>query len=126
MKKAGLFLFALLLGTMIGMAQNWQNATPEDMAKRQSEQIKEKCGLDKTQEKKVYEVSLKAGKEMSKLREEMRGGNGDRDAMREKMSKIRDEQNKEMKKIMSEAQYKKYEEYLKERQEEMRQRRENR
>ena len=37
---------------------------------------------------------------MAKMREQMQGG-GDRDAMREKMAKMRDEQNKEMKKILT-------------------------
>lgn len=114
MKKAGILLIALMLGSMFSMAQNRQNATPEEMAKKQTADIKEKCGLDKDQEKKVYEMSLKSGKEMAKMRKEMQGG-GDRDAMREKMGKMRDEQNKEMKKILSADQYEKYEKYLEER-----------
>jgi hypothetical protein len=115
MKKIGFLVIAFMFGAMIGVAQNWQDATPEEMAKQQTEQIKEKCDLDKAQEKKVYELSLKSGKEMAKLRQEMRDGSGDREAMREKMTKMRDEQNKEMKKILSEDQYKKYEQYLEER-----------
>jgi hypothetical protein len=47
MKKIGFLMFALLLGAMVSFGQNWQSATPEEMAKRQTEQIKEKCGLDK-------------------------------------------------------------------------------
>lgn len=114
MKKIGFLLLTFMLATTVIVAQNRQNSTPEEMAKQQTEQIKEKCDLDKAQEKKVYEVSLKSGKEMAKMRDEMRNG-GDRDAMREKMMKLRDEQNKEMKKILSEDQYKKYEKYLEER-----------
>lgn len=114
MKKIGILLMALLLGTMFGMAQNWQSATPEEMAKKQTAELKEKCGLDKDQEKKVYDMSLKSGKEMAKMRKDMQGG-GDRDAMREKMMKMREDQNKEMKKILSADQYKKYEQYLEER-----------
>jgi hypothetical protein len=112
MKKIGFLLIAMLFGTLVSMGQNWQSATPEDMAKRQTDQIKEKCGLDKDQEKKVYDLSLKTSKEMAKMREQQ---GGDRDAMREKMTKMRDEQNKEMKKILSAEQYKKYEQYLEER-----------
>jgi hypothetical protein len=114
MKKIGFLLIALVMGTLIGTAQNWQSATPEEMAKKQTADIKEKCGLDKDQEKKVYDLSLKSGKEMAKMRSDMQGG-GDRDAMREKMTKMRDEQNKEMKKILTSAQYTKYEKYLEER-----------
>lgn len=114
MRKIGFLLIALLFGTMVSYSQNWQNSTPEEMAKRQTDQIKEKCGLDKDQEKKVYDLNLKSGKEMAKMREQMQGG-GDRDAMREKMTKMRDEQNKEMKKILTAEQYVKYEKYLEER-----------
>jgi biopolymer transport protein ExbD len=115
MKKIGFLMIALLLGTLVSMGQNWQSATPEEMAKRQTDQIKEKCGLDKNQEKKVYDLSLKTGKEMAKMREEMQGGGGPSDEMRAKMTKVRDEQNKEMKKILSADQYVKYEKYLEER-----------
>jgi Na+-transporting methylmalonyl-CoA/oxaloacetate decarboxylase gamma subunit len=71
MKKIGFLMIALLMVTIVSMGQNWQNSTPEEMAKRQTDQIKEKCGLDKDQEKKVYDLSLKSGKEMAKMREEM-------------------------------------------------------
>ena len=69
MKKVGLIVITLLMGTMVSVAQGWQNSSPEEMAKRQTEQIKEKCDLDKAQEKKVYELSLKSGKKMTALRE---------------------------------------------------------
>jgi hypothetical protein len=115
MKRIGFLMIALLLGAVVSFGQNWQSATPEEMAKRQTEQIKEKCGLDKDQEKKVYDLSLKSGKEMAKLRSEMQGGGGPNDAMREKMTKMRDDQNKEMKKILTADQYVKYEKYLEER-----------
>ena len=115
MKKIGFLLIALLFGTMVSMGQNWQNATPEEMAKRQTDQIKEKCGLDKTQEKKVYDLNLESSKKMAKMREEMRGGGGPNEEMRAKMTKIREDQNAEMKKILTADQYKKYEQYLEER-----------
>ena len=108
-------MVAILLVTMVSKAQNWQNSTPEEMAKRQTDQIKEKCGLDKDQEKKVYDLNLKSSKEMAKIREGMQGGGGPSDEMRAKMTKIRDEQNKEMKKILTADQYVKYEKYLEER-----------
>lgn len=124
MKKIGFLFIALIMGVMVGTAQNRQNSSPEEMAKQQTADIKEKCGLDKDQEKKVYDLNLKSGKEMVKMREQMQGG--DRDSMREKMTKMRDEQNKEMKKILTAAQYTKYEKYQEERRAEMRQGRGNR
>jgi len=104
-----------MMGTMVSMAQNWQNQTPEERAKSQTDQIKEKCGLDKEQVKKVYDLNLKSGKETAKLRSEMQGGGAPSDDMRAKMTKIRDDQNKEMKKILTADQYVKYEKYLEER-----------
>jgi biopolymer transport protein ExbD len=115
MKKIGFLMVAILLGTMASIAQNWQNSTPEEMAKRQTDQIKEKCALNNDQEKKVYDLNLETSKKMAKMREEMQGGGGPSDEMREKMTKIREEQNKEMKKILTADQYVKYEKYLEER-----------
>lgn len=115
MKKIGFLMVAIIMGTMVSMAQNWQNSTPEERAKQQTEQIKEKCGLNKEQEKKVYDLNLESGKKMAKMREEMQGGGGPSDEMREKMTKIRDEQTKEMKKILTADQFVKYEKYLEER-----------
>lgn len=115
MKKIGFLMFAFILGTMASMAQNWQNATPEEMAKRQTEQIKEKCSLNKDQEKKVYDLNLETSKKMAKMREEMQGGGRPNEGMREKMTKIREDQNKEMKKILTADQFVQYEKYLEER-----------
>lgn len=115
MKKIGFLMIALLLGAIVSFGQNWQSATPEEMAKRQTEQIKEKCGIDKAQEQKVYDLNLESSKQMAKLREGMQGGGGPSDDMRAKMTKIRDDQNKEMKKILTADQYVKYEKYLEER-----------
>ena len=114
MKKLGLLLIVLILGTTISMAQNrgGQNMSPEERAKSQTKELDELLDLNKDQETKVYDLNLKAGKEMAKMREE---GGGDREAMREKFGKMREEQNKEMKKILSDSQYKKYEKYLEER-----------
>ncbi len=118
MKKLMFMFFAILFGTTISMAQyggGQQRMNPEDMAKRQTAELKEKLGLDKAQEKKVYDLNLESGKKMAKMREGMQGGGGDRDAMREKFTKEREDQNKEMKKILTADQYKKYEKYLEER-----------
>lgn len=106
----------VILGTTFSMAQNrgGQNMDPEERAKTQTAELKKVLDLNKDQEKKVYDLNLKAGKDMVKMREEMQGSS-DRDAMREKFGKMREEQNKEMKKILSEDQFKKYEKYLEER-----------
>ena len=57
---------------------------------------------------------MKAANKMGELRKEMQNG-GSRDEMREKLGEMRKEQNKEMKKILTDDQYKKYEKYIEER-----------
>lgn len=118
MKKI-IFLFVVtILTTSIAVAQNrggQRDFDPEERAKSQTKELTELLDLKKDQEKKVYELNLKAGKEMAAMRDEMRSGGGDRDAMREKMMDMREKQNKEMKKILTDSQYKKYQKYLEER-----------
>jgi len=115
MKKI-LFVFMVsILVTTISYAQNrggQRNFDPEEIAKRQTEELKETLDLKKDQEKKVYELNLKNGKKMAEMRQ---NSDGDREAMRASFMKLREEQNKEMKKILSDTQYKKYEKYLEER-----------
>lgn len=114
MKKLGLLLLVVLLGTTMSMAQNkggQRNSDPAEMAKRQTEAVKKACDLDADQETKVQALNLKSANKMNEMR---KSGGGDRDAMREKMKTIRDDQNKEMKKVLSDDQWKKYEKYMEE------------
>ncbi len=114
MKKTGIVMMSLMLIGVLGFAQPGQrNMNPEDMAKRQTEQIKEAVGLDDKQEKQVYELNLESGKKMRTMRDEMQGGNSD--GMREKMTELRTEQDKKMKAILTADQWKKYEKYQEER-----------
>ena len=120
MKKSGILLIVMLLTAFAGMAQNWggggQQRSPEERAKSETATIKEKCGLDNTQEKKIYELLLANGKKMQQEREKMmNNAGGSSEEMREKMAKMREEQNAEIKKILTAEQYKKYEKYLEER-----------
>lgn len=119
MKKLGILLLVVMMTSFAGMAQRGgqqRNFDPEEMAKRQTAEIKEKCGLDAAQEKKVHDLLLANGKKMQQEREKMtNSGGGQGEEMRAKMTKMRDEQNAEIKKILTAEQYKKYEKYLEER-----------
>lgn len=118
MKKSGILMLVIMMISFAGMAQNWgggQQRSPEERAKSETATIKEKCGLNADQEKKVYDLTLANGKKMAKMREEMMSGGGPSGDMREKMMKMREEQNAEIKKILTAEQYKKYEKYLEER-----------
>lgn len=110
MKKLGLLLLAVVLGTTFSMAQPGGQMDPEESAKRQTEQIKEAVGLDADQEKKVYDLNLESSKEMQKMFQDNQGGGFE--GMREKMTESREKQSKKMKGILSEAQWTKYEKYL--------------
>jgi periplasmic protein CpxP/Spy len=114
MKKISLILMSLMLIAVVSIAQPGQrNFDPEEMAKRQTEQIKEVVGLDAKQEKQVHDLNLETGKKMRALREKNQGGGFE--GMREKMGELRAEQDKKMKEILTEVQWKKYEKYMEER-----------
>ena len=117
MKKIGFLLIAVLLGTAMSMAQpgGQRNMDPEEMAKRQTEQLKEALGLNKDQEKKVYDLSLDTSKKRAKMFQEMRDSGGGFDGMRDKMQALRDDENKKMKAILTDEQWTKYEKYQEER-----------
>lgn len=116
MKKLGLLLLSVIVFATVAMAQNQgqRSFDPKERAKRQTEELTKALGLNKDQAKKVLELNTKMGEKMSAMWSEARNGGGDREAMREKMTKVREEQNTEMKKILTEDQYKKYEKYLEE------------
>lgn len=64
MKKIVLFLIVALF-TTTGFAQQRQRATPEERAKRQTENLAEILSLTKEQKDKVYEINLKYAKSPS-------------------------------------------------------------
>ena len=108
-------LIVFLLISYAGMAQPGQRSVdPEEMAKRQTEQLKEALGLNAGQEKQVYNLNIETGKKMRALREQAQGSGAE--AMREKMGTLRTEQDKKMKEILTETQWNKYEKYREERQ----------
>lgn len=112
--KIGTVVMLILMVVVTGTAQPRQRSMdPEDIAKRQTEQIKEAVGLDAKQEKQVYELNLDTSKKMFAMREEMQGNGFE--GMREKMAELRAEQDKMMKSILTDAQWQKYEKYQEER-----------
>ncbi len=116
MKKLGFFLLFAIIFATVAVAQNRSmgNVDPKERAQSQTEELKKALDLNKDQEKKVLELNLKSAEEMNSMRQEMTSG-GDREAMRAKMTKSREALNAEMKKILTESQYAKYEKYLEER-----------
>jgi hypothetical protein len=97
------------------------NFDPAAFVDRQMEELKEGLQLSDDQEKQVREIITAGFETMRKSREEMMDGGGDREAMREKMQKMREEQTAKIKAVLSEEQFTKYEQIQKERRERMRQ-----
>lgn len=95
------------------------NFDPAAFVDRQMEELKEGLQLTEDQEKQVREIIVAGFETMRNAREEMQ--DGDRDAMREKMQKMREEQTAKIKAVLSEEQFAKYEQIQAERRERMRQ-----
>jgi len=117
MRKLAFLLVVVLVGTTMAMAQNrggQRQFNPEEMAKRQTAQFKTDLELNDTQAEKMEKALLKSYKDMSTLRQEM-NGEEDRSKMGEKMREWRENQQKEMKKILTEDQFAKYEKLMEER-----------
>ena len=97
------------------------NFDPAAFVDRQMEELKEGLELSDDQEKQVREIITAGFETMRKSREEMMDGGCDREAMREKMQAMREEQNQKIKAVLTEEQYIKYEKIQQERRERMRQ-----
>ena len=95
------------------------NFDPAAFVDRQMEELKEGLQLSDDQEKQVREIIVAGFETMRNAREEMQ--DGDREAMREKMQKMREEQTAKIKAVLSEEQFAKYEQIQAERRERMRQ-----
>lgn len=95
------------------------NFDPAAFVDRQMEELKESLELSDDQEKQVREIITAGFETMREAREGMQ--DGDREAMREKMQAMREEQTQKIKAVLSEEQFTKYEQIQKERRERMRQ-----
>jgi len=95
------------------------NFDPEAIANRQVEQMKETLNLNSDQEKQMHDIMMQSFENMRKVREQLQSDGGGFEGMREEMQKMREEQNKKIKSILSDEQWGKYQKY----QEEMRSRR---
>jgi len=112
MKKLALLLIAVFVIAVVGKAQpgGGMGGTPEERAKRQTDQIKEAVGLNADQEKKVYDLNLENGKKMTEMMQANQGGG--MEGMREAMTKSREEMTAKIKGILTAEQFTKYEKYL--------------
>lgn len=110
MKKV-LFISLILALCSMGMYAQDRGAERQKMMKERVDKYVKELKLDDEKAekfRKTYDASMeKMTKEMQSARE-----SGDRDAMREKMTKLNQERDAEIKKILTDDEYKKYEDLL--------------
>lgn len=123
MKKFMMALVAMFL--TISASAQFPQFKPEDMAKRQADQMKETCKLDDGQYKKVYDYLLGESKAMMARMDSIMNANGGQMGMGAfdpaDMQKRQEAQNKALKPILTEDQFKAYQKAQQERMERMRQ-----
>jgi len=90
-------------------AQKGNKRSAEDIASRQTEWMVKELSLDKVQAEKISAINLNFTKQMFSVREKHMG---DREAMQSEMKKYRKEKDTEMKKVLTEDQFKLYEKKL--------------
>lgn len=93
-----------------------QKMSPEDRARRTTEQLTEKLKLNDDQKTKVMAIYLEQGKTMQKVRGE---AGDDRAAMREKMMKLMKETDEKVTALLTDDQKKAYTTWKEERQKQM-------
>lgn len=120
MKRICLLLVVLFSMTVFVHAQPGM-MDPAEMVKRQVEQLTTSLSLTKDQVPKVETIVKKYNEKIMAMFEDMRDGGGDFSAMREKMTKVQEEQTKEMKTILTAEQGTQYDKFLEEQRERMRQ-----
>jgi Spy/CpxP family protein refolding chaperone len=119
--RSFLFAFAFLFVGIMAMAQPLQGMgqfNPEEMIKRQTEQMVKDLGLNDSQKTKIEALNKKYG---AKMGEVFQSAGGDREKVREKMTAMRTEKDAELKTILTPEQFTKYQELEKKRMEERRQ-----
>ena len=120
---------AMALVSVCASAQGFGQFNPEDMAKRQATQLKDSCNLDTAQYKKVLELYVEQSKEMQKQMEaamQNGGGMGMGGFDMEAMQKRQEEFDKKLKAVITEEQFKKYQQMQENRRKRMMQMMQNR
>jgi hypothetical protein len=115
-KVMGVLVLSLVMTSAFGQqrGQGMRQQDPEEMAKRQLDQMKEIIKLQgEKEENAIKEVFLKYAKERQKLFSTMQRGS-EPGANREKMTEMTNKQNEELKKILGEERFKTYDEKMQE------------
>ena len=106
--RTAIMSLMLVFGVSAANAQMGQMPSPEEMAKMQADQMKQTVNLNDDQYNKVLVVYKESGEKMRKMFE----GGGQPDFS--KFGEIQEEQNKKFKEILTDEQYKKWDEHQQE------------
>ncbi len=98
--------------------KNYKNMTAEEIARKKTDKMKTELELTADQEKKVYEMNLAYAKEMKAIQAE-------KEALREKAKKSRENHKKNLGTVLTPEQKKKMEENEQKKKEEMKKKRES-
>ena len=115
--KKSLFVVLLAISPFLalfaqpGAGRNFQGS-PEEMAKRQTEMMVEKLTLSEAQASRIQDINLKYAQKMKAARDSM--PEGDWQMMRQKMTVLRQEQDAELRKMMTSDQWAIYEQWKEE------------
>ena len=96
--------------------QGRQNMSPEEMVKSQTKRLVDELKLNKEQEAKITAIYKKSATNTTDFQKMRDASEAERTKMRETMQKNRDQQEKDIKAVLTPAQLKTYEESLKNRQ----------
>lgn len=110
MKKVLLMIAVAVFTTTMVSSQGRPQMNPQEMAKRQTDAIKERVKLSDDQFKQVFDINLKSSEETMKI---LSGGRRDMEAL----TKINNKKDSLIKCTLTPEQIKLYDEYLKERRE---------
>ena len=102
----------VLFSTLDVFSQGRKKRTPEEMAKQQTEWMKQELKLTKEQEQKIYKINLETSK---KIKETWEKHSGNREAMQAAMKETRRKKDKEIKEALTKEQYELYKKKLAER-----------
>ncbi|MBN1767050.1 MAG: hypothetical protein JXR50_11630 [Prolixibacteraceae bacterium] len=124
MKRTIITSIAILFFSVLAFAQppgggQGMQFDPEAMVKRQTDEMVELLNLNADQTEKVQKLNEKYQEKQSEMFQGMQGG-GDFASMREKMETMNKEKAAELKEILTEEQFAKYEKSQEERQQRMR------
>jgi hypothetical protein len=112
------FLFAMSINMFAQMGPGGPGGDPKERLKKNLEDLKTRLKLTDVQYKKVDTILTAQMTEMGKIRD---AANGDREAMRTKMTELRDKTDKKINALLTKDQQAEYKKIQEERQQRMQQ-----